>query len=253
MANRGGRAGKKIRKIHKTKTFLIVTCLTLGTLVFFALPFFHIKTVNIIGAGYYTREQILSEMGLDNDLKGGDSIFYRTASSMAKGLNALPYIREASIEKNYPDGLTVTVLERSPRGYILDDKLGVYLCIDEEGVVLDIKSEIDGNLPVITGLRFSGYEAGKVLQAENTDAFDSMVKLAELFKKYDITDVAMADVSDSEDIRLFIGNVEAYIGSIAGADYSVNWVRNCLAELDPNIRGTLHAENSDNTILSLLQ
>jgi cell division septal protein FtsQ len=253
MANRGGRVGKKIRKIHKTKVFLIVTCITLGALVFLALPFFHIKSVEIIGASVHTQEQILAEMGLDPQLKGGDSIFYRTKSSMVKGLNALPYIRSASIEKKYPDGLKVTINERTPRGYILDDKLSVYLCIDEEGVVLDIKAEISDNLPVITGLRFSGYEAGKTLRAENTDAFNSMVKLAEIFKKYDITNVAMADVSNSNDIRLFIGNVEAYIGSIEGADYSVQWVRNCLAAVDPHIRGTLHAEDSNKSVLTLLQ
>ncbi len=114
-------------------------------------------------------------------------------------------------------------------------------------IVLDTRPETIGSLPVITGLRFSGYSIGEVLPVENEDAFDSMVHLSELIAKYGITDISMADVSDSRDIHLFIGGVEVLIGSIENADYSLNWARSCLAGIDKSARGTLYAIDTDNT------
>lgn len=248
MSNKGGRRGKRSRKLLKIKVLLAVSSLTLSLLAFLVSPFFHVNTVEIFGSTVYGEEEIKREMGLGKGL--GNSIFYHTCSSMEKKLKNMPYIKDAYIVKRYPDTLIVTVTERRVRGYVEDQRLGVYLYIDEEGVVLDVRQNMEEQLPVIVGLSFSGFTVGEKLPTNNDGAMESFVRLASVVQKYNITNIAKMDVSVKNEIRLYIGKVEVLIGSIEDADAKVNWALACLDGLDKNIRGTLNAKNDNLTYFS---
>jgi hypothetical protein len=167
---------------------------------------------------------------------------------MERQLESLPYIKTARVVKQYPGTLFVTIEERMPRALVFDDKLNVYVCIDDDGVVLDITNRARDGLPVMSGLRLAGYSIGKELisSAEGPNQVPLVTKLAMLLVRYGITEVSRVDISDPFEIQLFVNNVTICIGSAEGADAKILFALACLEEFDTAMKGTLYAYDSEN-------
>lgn len=236
----------KKRRFKGVKFLILLSCAVLVCLVFFASPAFHIAHIEISGSTVYEDDYLIRRMGI----RHGDSIFFQSGRALERAVEGLPHIRSVRVTRQYPRTLYVNVSERIPRANVLDEQLNVFLLIDESGYVMETRSVAAPGLPVISGLRISGYLVGEMLPAHDPAALTALARISSVFIKNQITDIGRIDLSDPDDIRLFINNVTVHIGCARDADLLINWALACLAGMDVGVRGTLFAYDIDNTFFA---
>ncbi len=110
-----------------------------------------------------SREEILRVAGLEEN----EYYFGLDADAVAEHLRALPQVREAAVEKVFPDTLRITLSGRSALAMALYESPSghtVPLAVDPEGVVFQIGPEVsEWDLPVLGGLKFRDLRAGMEL------------------------------------------------------------------------------------------
>ena len=229
------------------KFFLAVTCVVFACLAVLASPFFYITEIEFAGSTVYSDAALTNELGLFSGRN--DSILYRSGRTMETNLERLPYIKSAYVTKQFPNTLSVRIVERIPTALVFDDKLGLYLTIDIDGYVLDILSFPRENKPVMTGIRLAGYSIGQPLVSEGSvNLMPTVTRLSTIFDRYGLTNVARADVSNLNAIRLFINDIIIHIGSMQDADAKILMAMACLRELEITDRGTLFVYDVDNVV-----
>ena len=124
------------------------------------------------------------------------------------------------------------------RGYI--PYMGAYLYIDDEGRVLEIKSSYTEPLPLIKGLSFDEFTLGQVIETDNPEALDVMVRISQAMTKYDLLDLVVElDVSDPDQIKAYVNQVEINLGDISDYDAKIRTMAEIIREIPEQDRGTL--------------
>jgi cell division protein FtsQ len=108
-------------------------------------------------------EQIISIAGADKGL------FYYSLDTqlIREALERVPMVREAVVEKIFPDSLHITLYGRIPLSVLFfttPEGNSVPVVVDRQGVVFQIgRSLSEWDLPVITGIEFKKLEVGITL------------------------------------------------------------------------------------------
>lgn len=116
---------------------------------------FVVRQVEISGAVHQPRLSIYREV-----LEGGsDSMLLTDLTAMRARLNALPWVKEVSIARRWPDRLEIRVTERQPAA--LWQRHGSIRLIDAEGTVLP-SDDLSAypNLPMLVGVGAKEEAAG---------------------------------------------------------------------------------------------
>ena len=106
-----------------------------------------------------TNSQILELAGFSGTLSYLDVDTRKAEASLAR----VPLIRSASVEKHFPDTLTIRIERREPLGVVLEEKGGqtVPLVFDRDGMIFDVgASPFLGDLPVVSGIKFPELRPG---------------------------------------------------------------------------------------------
>lgn len=109
-----------------------------------------------------SRQEVLSMAGID----GKEDYFSLKGDVIRNNLEAYPLVREARVEKVFPDTLRLDLRGRKALFIALADtgKGSFPVAIDEEGVIFQSGSSIkEWNLPLISGLKFNELEPGATL------------------------------------------------------------------------------------------
>lgn len=116
---------------------------------------FVVRQVEITGAVNQPRLSIYREL-----LEGGsDAMLLTDLPAMRARLNALPWVKDVSIARRWPDRLEVRVTERKPAA--LWQRHGSIRLIDAEGVVLPAEDlSVFPNLPLLVGAGAKDEAAG---------------------------------------------------------------------------------------------
>lgn len=192
----------------KFKGVMALSTILFVGILFMLSPLFHFTYITVSGNGQIGEEEILDRAGLDQSVN-----FFLFGSGRARrDVMENPYIDQVNFRRIFPNTLEITVRERFISGYIEYLK-GMFLYIDENGRVLEVRSYMKEKLPVITGLRFSHVRVGQVLEVDNPDAFGTVVIFSQLLNRHELTDViSQIDVSDPSNTRLRLYNIEVYLG-----------------------------------------
>jgi cell division protein FtsQ len=165
-----GRKKKKGRPINRF--FLFITVILSVVLVaeivfnFIIAPKLVIREIEIKADStiHLSNKQIMDIAGIDKQL-----YYYRVNSrEITARLEENPVIKQAEVRKNFPDGLTVTLIGRKPLAIALveTDDATVPVSLDREGIVFQIgESVTDYTLPVISGIAFSEVRLGMKIPA----------------------------------------------------------------------------------------
>ncbi len=109
----------------------------------------HFKVTGVKRSG---REKVQSLF--DQDF--GRSIYLMPVAERRRNLLALPWVKEAVVERRWPDRVFVQVQEREPIAFVQFDRSGgspYFRLVDEEGVLLPVPAGERFDLIVLTGLR----------------------------------------------------------------------------------------------------
>jgi cell division septal protein FtsQ len=123
-----------------------------------------LRVVNVRTEGnrIVTAPEIVKLAGVEKNAKLFDVDLY----AVAQRLKGNRFISDASVSRNVPDGIVITVVERTPIVMLLQDQL---FYVDADGVVLPpTKSEQVFDLPVLSGaFPDAGEGAGKRLTSSD--------------------------------------------------------------------------------------
>ncbi|MEW5766178.1 MAG: cell division protein FtsQ/DivIB [bacterium] len=93
------------------------------------------------------------------------NIFQLDLKDLADYLSREPGVSDIEIKRQLPNTIKIIVKEREPQAIIPIPEMSRFLGIDNQGVIFDLDSCKDYDLPFITGLKFEGCELGQPLKA----------------------------------------------------------------------------------------
>ncbi|AIN94921.1 cell division protein FtsQ/DivIB [Treponema putidum] len=167
------------------KIFIITLVLTLiGEAVFYAviLPYNSIAVINVSGCLDISSIEVKKLAGIDNNTKW----LSINSSEISRRLVSYPGISSATVEKKFPDKVSIKIVERKAVAVAFTEVNGktVPMEIDGCGVVFRIGSPIlQTNLPIVTGLTFKNPREGMQINEKLSQLF---VQLDILQKKYPV-------------------------------------------------------------------
>ena len=241
----GKNSEQNIQKIYKRKKKLKVLLIVIaGALLIMLSPMFTIKNIQITQMDKYSKEEICDMLNLHE----GNNLFLFNRIKAAKVLKDNTYVEDYKISYDFPDTVKVNIDERKVRGYV--PYMGSYLYIDEYGRVLEINKEMSSALPVVTGLIFSNFSIGDQIDAQNSEAFDIMVEIAQLMNKYDLLNIVVKiDVSNTDKVMAYVNNIEINLGDMSNGDQKIRTMGEVVKNINPNDRGTLDLSDLSKTVV----
>ncbi|MDR3239737.1 MAG: FtsQ-type POTRA domain-containing protein [Clostridiales bacterium] len=218
----------------KAKAAIVIAACILTALS----PLFRIRNIEITGNQALSEEMVLQALGLT---KSVNILFYNTRSAV-RNIQKNQFLEKITLRKIPPSTISVNIQERQVCGYV--PYMGSYLFIDKDGRVIHISSSFQEELPLVVGLRFSGFHLGELLEVNNQDAFDIIVILTRLFQKYELDDqmIGKMDVSDVNDVHLTAYNIDVAIGGLEDADAKIRTLKEIILHQLPNaprVKGSL--------------
>jgi cell division protein FtsQ len=161
-----GRHARRERSLHKVLVAIIVIlALALaGELAYhlFVVPRMAVSSITIRNDLGLTDDQLLALSGIDI----GTLYFKLDVDEAAERIEQHPAVSAARVERHFPNSVTIDVQGRTPLAVALaeTDSGAIPLVFDEEGIVFSVDEPARAaELPVISGLRFSGVEVGMEL------------------------------------------------------------------------------------------
>lgn len=109
--------------------------------------FFRINSVHIVGCQYVSKEDIreLANVDIHSNLLAID------VKKIGQTLEAHPWVKQAVVRRELPDGLYIRIVEKQPVAMLQDN--GLYY-VDKEGTIITRTSlAADMDYPIITGVR----------------------------------------------------------------------------------------------------
>ena len=151
------RRTKVIRRITSCfKIMAVVSLVTVMSIIFIfgydlltQCDYFMAKSIIVKGTNRLSQNQIIKHTGID----AGINIFSVNLSATRKRLLAHPWIADAEVRRELPDGINIRIKEHKPLAVI---DLGRKFLINDHGEIFkELAGSDPGNLPVIIGLEFS--------------------------------------------------------------------------------------------------
>src|SRR5579863_4050832 len=149
--------------------------------------------IRLNGVRYASRSRILRLFDEDYGL----SVYLLPLAARRRAVLNVSWVREASLERIWPDHLVVNVSERKPVAFIKLPADGItrWALIDEEGVILDPPQKAPFRLPVLSGVPIGEPSAKRSVRVKRM-----LQLLKDLGGRAD--SVSEVDVSDLDDLRI---------------------------------------------------
>jgi len=218
---------------------MIVFVSSFVLILFFMSPLFNISHVIIEGNYRISDAQVLRDIGLDGATP--TNVFLFNGRLAERRLLENTYFESVSISKHHLRAeLSISLNERRLAGFV-EFAPGQYLFIDENGLVLESSTFFTENLPIIIGLEFSRFALGQPLETSNTQSFEHMVAISQLLSRHGLQyNVFRIDVNDSQNIRLFIDELDISFGDLSHSDQKMQTIIEVLRHFEgEQIRGSL--------------
>jgi len=139
-----------------------------AVLFLLAQPEFRPRHVEVLGTSHLTGAEVTSAL----DLPGDRNIFFLSEAELAQRLQALPWVRSASVNFALPNRVSVKVTEWTPSAVLQVGEATYYL--NGLGEVLDPAAEA-GSLPVINRPDFGSVRDGQ--HAVGSDLLPMLLQL----------------------------------------------------------------------------
>lgn len=228
-------------KKKSTKILVAVSVISVLIIGVLLCPYFYIKTINVMGNGIVSRDEILSASSLTD---GDTNLYAFNSFSAENNLLKNPYIESVHFSRHFPDTLDIIIKERKPCGYI--PYTNTFLFMDNEGRILDAKPSYTQPLPVVYGLDFTNFSLGEKLVVSDPEKLQTVVDLSKLMELYSITEnVVRVDVSKADDIHLYVNKIDVVIGEFTDVNWKIGALSEIIKKLSPDDKGILDISSPD--------
>lgn len=159
--------------------------------------------VEITGEHYVVRGELMSVFAADM----GRSVLRVPLDRRLDRLDAIPWVRQAAVERVLPDRLVVRIEERKPVAF-LSTPSGMKL-IDAEGVILGRPAGANFNLPVVSGLDARTPQAER---ARRVALFSEFLKQIATVRRGAAGQVSQANLASADDVQATLVNAPVLAG-----------------------------------------
>ena len=119
--------------------------------------------VALVGNHYVSREEVLAALGVQAGAASkGSNIFSSSLEQREKRVEAIPWVRSATVVRSYPHKLVVYITERVPVAFV--DVGSQVKMVDRQGVLLDPPEKGHFDFPIVKGLDFQGSPADRAMR-----------------------------------------------------------------------------------------
>lgn len=221
---------------------LIIAALVAGSVVFF-----RVDTVTVSGQQRYTADEIIEAAQVEQ----GENLFRvnppRTAQKI---MDALPYVRSASIQHDLPDSLNILITESEPAASIRTES-GWFL-LDARGKLLELGDELmKSKAAPVTGLTPLSPVVGTplaVAEEENVKLEALKGLLTALEDHSLLSELTSLDLTASSTVSFgFAGRFTARMPMSCDFDYKVRALEYVMGQLEENETGLIDLTMSDET------
>ena len=201
-------------------------------------PWLNIKNIEINGLETLEKADIIRQIKLDKTT----NILSFNNFIVKRRLKNNYYIESVKLTKKLPDTVTIDITERQIVGYV--PYINDYMYIDESGMVVDIKSSYTEPLPIIYGLNFDSFTIGKKLKTDNDEAFSIVMEITNAIKdKEDLKQILKIDISNLEDIHLYMENLDIILGNREGLNIKINTLNEIVKNFKKEKKGFLYIDD----------
>ena len=232
----------KKRKRPRRKWPMVVGGILLIFVILLLTGFFNVERPTIEGNERVTDEIVMENLDMHEDM---NLIWYALTHYNTK-FELDPLILSAEVFIKWPHNVLVKITEKKVMGYL--PYMGMYLCIDTTGSVLDSVHEIDEDTPMLTGIQVQSFSLGEAIDTEDTERFTIMLDCLNVLEKYEL--LAMTDeisVARAEDVHWRIDGLDVSIGSTTDLDRKAAALKEILKDTSHG-SGILHLEDLNNQI-----
>lgn len=234
-----------VRKKKRKKwpwVLLILLLLIAGAGVFLHSSFFRVKHPTINGNERVPDEVIMSNLDMKDDM----NLIWYALKHYDTQFEMDPLILSAEVFVEWPRDIRIEVVEKKVMGYM--PYMGMYLCIDTTGSVLDSVHEVEEGTPLLTGITVKSFSLGGPVDTEDTERFTIMLDILNILQKYSLTDETREiSVARSEDIHLYLEDLDVSLGPADDLDRKISAVVSILEDPD-RPAGILHLEDLDGQV-----
>ena len=145
-------------------------------------PLFLLSQIKVDEISRYTKDDIIKVSGIEtgqNAIKYiGGSFKHLLQMRMGKAekyVENLPWVKSAIVQYQFSGVVHISIIERNAIAWI--KYMGNYLLVDEEGVVLEVSTELDERYPEIRGLKPDKYTIGKIIEIAKPERITWLVQL----------------------------------------------------------------------------
>lgn len=155
-------------------TIAALAVLLVLELAFHLLAAPNLRLTKLVFSGDKPRTDV--PLGTLLGLRDREYYFSVDEAAVKARLEALPWVKEAKVDKKFPDTLTVALKVR--RALAVSLVGGAVLVVDDEGLVFDVRTDARGlDVPVISGVAFEALKAGSRFPATVRPLFDRLAEL----------------------------------------------------------------------------
>ncbi len=241
------RSRQRDKRMSAVKRYglILFIILSLLALIYF-LPAFHVQKFQVDGIQNLSEQDVITVSGIkqgEHLLKGWGGgllriLTLRNGAAEDRIKAQFPYVDSVKVNAKFPGTAHIEVLERVPVSYI--DYQGKVVLLDKDGIILDIRSLLTKEIPIIYNAKLQDPVPGEMVSDEvkktlrpailvldaliNNDvraddgfSFFSQVKSITLTDGAE-TYITLSQAYASPDTRIKLGNRQTL-------DESINWLR----------------------------
>ncbi len=219
---------KKQRKLQNNLIIVMLLVVALAVIGAFACFAMTINTIQVSGSERYSEKTVLEAAKLEK----GDSILLMNPASIKHKIESkLPYIENAEIKRDWPDGVIVNLTDAEPT-LALDTGNG-YILMNDSCKVLDDSAAVVSSSAIIKGVTVENAVPGEIAEFSGDISTEAFVRLCQAFGEYGIENISEYDLTIVSSIKVMIGHrIEVQLGTLAGAADKLAF---CKAVIDKTI------------------
>jgi cell division protein FtsQ len=151
---------------------VLVATLAAGVYGATVSPLLSVDTLTVQGTSRLTQAQVKAAAGVHE----GDAMVWIDPGRSVDGMDALPYVRDATLTRQWPHTVRITVHERSPAAWV--EGSGSKALVDSTGRVLETVQSPPPGLPQLLGPKVVPPPGGTVDAVDQARVAGTFVRLA---------------------------------------------------------------------------
>ena len=192
-----------------------------------------IETIIIEGKTVYTDEEIYQAAGIAE----GRNLYVFSEKKVKHDITTkLPYIKDVTLEKDYPDTLILRVVPTQDK-YVITSASG-WITLDKDGKVVSLtRDKVEPGMYQIDGFDYQKVKIGEtyVPEESNAERYRIMVEMVTLFDNAEVIDTAVIRLADVNDVVVeYDGRIAVYFGKCENMEIKVPGASGIIAIANAN-------------------